>query len=154
MTTSVSGFGDIPETSVVIRPPGQSYTCKEHAASLNIQNDVSVDIAFVHLDGGFFPDGNACDFSISSQAQPPYGFLLELKGKDIPHAVEQLGQTLERLKNGGIQVCYRKAAVVSSGFRMPSGMWQKCQTRFFAAHRVHLRRHSNNAKITFSQASG
>ena len=95
----VSGFGALPVSIVTIRKLGQTYTCQEKQASLKVQNDVQSDIAFVKLDKGYYPEGNACDYSISSQMESPVGFLLELKGRDMEHAVEQLGNTLQRLRN-------------------------------------------------------
>ena len=90
-TVDVNGFGKLPTLIVTMRKPGQSYTCHEEQASLNVQNDISADIAFVKLDKGYYPEGNACDYSISSLTECPVGFLLELKGRDMEHAVEQLG---------------------------------------------------------------
>jgi len=127
-------------------------TGKENRASLTVLNDVSSDIAFVRLDCGIYSDGNSCDFSISSQTLPPCGFLLELKGRDMHHAIEQLACTLNRLKKNDITVIYKEASVVSSGAqKIPSGKWQKCQKQFFTVNRIRLSHYPNNAKILFSK---
>ena len=150
-TIDVSGFGTLAEPIVTIRKTGQSYTCQEEQASLNVQNDVSFDIAFVKLAKGYYW-GNACDFSISYQKESPIGFLLELKGRDMEHAVEQLGTTLARLKMDGVGVQYREASIVASGAqKIPTAKWQKLQQRFFNANRVRLNRYSNNGKVLFSK---
>ena len=150
-TIEVSGFGKLSASIVTIRKPGQSYTCHEEQASLNVKNDVLSDIAFVKLDKGYYPEGNACDYSISSQTESPVGFLLELKGRDMAHAVEQLGTTLVRLKTDGVGVQYRKASVVASGAqKIPTAKWQILQQRFIRTYRVRLNRYSNNEKISFS----
>ena len=151
-TIDVSGFGTLSVSIVTIRQPGQSYTCHEQQASLNVQNDISADIAFVKLDKGYYPNGNACDYSISSQTESPVGFLLELKGRDMAHAVEQLGTTLARLKMDGVGVQYREASVVASGAqKIPTATWQKLQQRFIKAYRVCLNRYSNNGTVLFSK---
>ena len=151
-TIDVSGFGKLPVTIVTIRKPKQSYTCQENQASLNVQNDVSSDIAFVKLDKGYYPEGNACDFSISAQTVQPKGFLLELKGCHMEEAVEQLRNTLQRLRNSGVTVLYREAAVVSSGAqKLPTAKWQIAQQQFFKANNVRLTRYSNNGKILLSK---
>ncbi len=150
-TIEVSGFGKLSASIVTIRKSGQSYTCHEEQAYINVQNDVSFDIAFVKLDKGYYK-GNACDFSISSQTECPIGFLLELKGRDMEHAVEQLGTTLARLKMDGVGVQYREASVVASGAKkIPSATWQLYQQKFFKANRVRLNRYSNNGKVLFSK---
>ena len=151
-TIDVSGFGKLPVSIVTIRKPGQSYTCQESQASVNVQNDVSCEIVFIKLDKGYYPAGNACDFSISAQTVQPKGFLLELKGRDMEHAVEQLSITLQRLKRDGVAVLYREAAVVSSGAqKIPSAKWQIAQQQFLKANEVRLTRYSNNGKTLFSK---
>ena len=151
-TIEVSGFGKLSASIVTIRKPGQSYTCHEEQASLNVKNDVLSDIAFVKLDKGYYPEGNACDYSISSQTESPVGFLLELKGRDMAHAVEQLGTTLARLKTDGVGVQYHEASVVASGAqKIPTAKWQILQQRFIRTYRVRLNRYSNNEMISFSK---
>ena len=151
-TIDVSGFGMLPELIVTIRKLGKSFTCQEKQASLNVQNDVTADIAFVKLDKGYYPDGNACDYSISSQTEIPVGFLLELKGRNMEHAVEQLANTLQRLRSSGVTVLYREASVVASGAqKIPTAKWQKLQQSFIRAYGVRLNRYSNNGKVFFSK---
>ena len=148
----VSGFGTLSLLFVDIRKPGQSYTCHEEHASLNVQNDILHDIAFVKLDKGYYPDGNACDYSISSQTESPVGFLLELKGRNMEHAVEQLGNTLQRLWSSGVTVLYREASVVASGAgKIPTAKWQILQQRFIKAYRVRLNRYANKGTVLFSK---
>jgi hypothetical protein len=151
-TIEVSGFGKLSASIVTIRKPGRSYTCQEEQASLNVHNDISFDIAFVKLDKGFYLEGNACDFSISFQKKSHVGFLLELKGRDMEHAVGQLGTTLARLKMDGVGVQYREASVVASGAKkIPSATWQILQQKFFKANKVRLSRYLNNGKVLFSK---
>lgn len=148
----VSGFGTLAVSIVTVRKTGQSYTCKEEQASLNVQNDILSDIAFVKLDKGYYLEGNACDFSISSQTKSPVGFLLELKGRDMEHAVEQLDIALKRLKTDGVGIQYREASIVASGAqKIPTAKWQKLQQKFFKANKVCLNRYSNNGKALFSK---
>ena len=148
----VNGFGMLSVSIVTIRNPGQSYTCQERKASLNVQNDISSDIAFVKMDKGYYPEGNACDYSISAQTESPVGFLLELKGRNMKHAVEQLGNTLQRLRSSGVTVLYREASVIASGAqKIPTAEWQKLQQGFLKANRVCLNRYSNNGTVSFSQ---
>ncbi|MBQ7177390.1 MAG: hypothetical protein IJS08_08250 [Victivallales bacterium] len=151
----VNGFGTLSMSIVTLRKPGQSYTCQEQKASLNVQNDVLSDIAFVKLDKGYYPEGNACDYSISAQTESPVGFLLELKGRKMEHAVKQLGNTLRRLRCSGVTVLYREASVVASGAqKIPTAKWQKLQQGFFNANRVRLNRYSNNGTVLFSKTIG
>ena len=144
MGIEISGLGEVQEDFVVIRRTGQSYACREKRASLTIVNDSDSDIAFVRLDGGISPNGDVCDYSISMR-DVPRGFILELKGRDIHHAVEQLCKTLRKLS-----FHYAKAIVVSSGAqKIPTGEWQKVQKTFFSSNQVPLGRFPNNAHVPF-----
>ena len=120
----VYGFGKLLDAIVTIRPTGQSYKCREKRASLTVGNDCDSEIAFVRLDKGFYPEGNACDYSITAQKASPYGFLLELKGRHMKDAINQLSNTLSRLMTDARNVCYRQVCVISSGaqkFRLQTG---------------------------------
>lgn len=140
----VSGLGGVQDNFVVIRQTGQSYSCREKRAYVTIINDTSSDIAFVRLDGGMFPNGDVCDYSVSMR-ELPRGFLLELKGRDMYHAVEQLCKTLKKLS-----FRYAKAIVVSSGAqKIPTGEWQKVQKTFFSSNRVPLGRFPNHSHVNF-----
>ena len=138
------GIGKIRNDHVVMRKMGQSYTCREKRASLTIENDSSSEVAFVRLDGGFFPAGDACDYSVSIRDEQR-GFLLELKGRNMRHAIEQLCRTLKKLS-----LRYAKAIVVSSGAqKIPTGEWQKSQKLFFSSNGVVLVRYPNNTRVSF-----
>lgn len=149
----VSGFGELSNDIVYERMHGQSYTCSEKRASLNVVNDLARPVVFVRLDGGYFPNGGSCDFSISLQMQPPVGFLLELKGRDMDHAIEQLRCALKKLKQTEVSVRYQKAYVVSSGAsKIPSAGWSIRQRRFLNETGVRLGRYQNNTSVDFSEA--
>ena len=148
----VNGFGKISLACLAVRSQGQSFSCGEKRASLTVENDEATDIVFVRLDGGYYPEGNSCDYSVSSQSNSPQGFLLELKGRHTEHAVTQLGNALKRLKADGVGVLYRAALVVSSGGgKIPSGDWQKLQKQFISMYKVLLKRYPNNARVLFSE---
>lgn len=76
---------------------------KENPVSYNIKNSNKCQVYQYLLDKGIIPaevtDINRCDqiveFEISSDSQIVY--LVELKGKDIPHAFEQLVSTIRLL---------------------------------------------------------
>lgn len=149
---NVYGFGQLQDDIVAVRTLEQSYTCREKRAMLTIVNDSREDVAFVRLDGGFYPDGNACDYSISNQMARSHGFLLELKGRHMNDAIGQLANTLLRLKVDTVDVCYRQACVVSSGAqKIPSGGWEKVQHAFWKQHHVRLVRYPNHSQIEFSK---
>lgn len=140
----VAGLGVLDDTIVVLRSSGQSYTCKERRTSLTVKNDDLSEIAFVRLDHGLFPEGNVSDYSISLR-EVPRGFILELKGRHMYHAIEQLGRSLKK-----VSLHCSMAVVVSSGAqKIPTGEWQKAQRKFLADNHVRLCRFPNNAQVTF-----
>ena len=140
---AVPGFGMVEATAVVIRHRNQSYTFRENNASLNVLNDLSDTAYYIRLDGGFFPEGDACDYSgaalVGNDIQ---GFLLELKGSHEEDAFGQLAKTLNRLNaHPAVSVHFRTAIVVSCGAAlMPSVKFQKQQKSFLKQNRIPLRR--------------
>lgn len=141
---NIVGLGEVSEDIVVLRQKGQSYTCREQRASLTVENNDESELAFVKLDGGLFPDGDVCDYSVSLRYVQK-GFILELKGRDMSHAVDQLCKTLKKLT-----IKYAKAVVVSSGAgKIPTGEWQKKQKAFFSRNHVPLGRFPNNSRERF-----
>ena len=149
----VVGFGELDDRIAVLRKPGQSFTCREQRAAVNVQNDADCDIAFVRVDGGYFPEGNSCDFSVSTQTEMPFGLLIELKGRKVEHAMEQLERTILRLRDCGASVSYRMAAVVSSGCsKMPSARWEKAVKLFWSRTGVRLGRFANCSSVLFLKA--
>lgn len=151
----VKGFGMLSTEFVSLRSPGQSFTCSEMHAGVNVTNDAEFDIAFVRLDGGYFDDGNSCDYSVSSNTDDSSGMLIELKGRHVDHALEQLCATIDRLRKRMVSVRYKLAAVVSSGgSKMPSADWQKKQKAFLSETGVRLGRFLNHSKISFLTVVG
>ena len=147
------GFGEFDDRIAVLRKPGQSFTCREQRAAVNVQNDADFDIAFVRIDGGYFPEGDSCDYSVSAQTEMPLGLLIELKGRDVEHAMEQLERTIFRLRERGVCVRYRLAAVVSSGCaKMPSARWEKAVKLFWSRTGVRLGRFANCSSVSFFKA--
>lgn len=148
----VYGFGKLLDAIVTVRPTGLSYKCREKRAALTVGNDCDSEIAFVRLDKGFYPEGNACDYSITAQKASPYGFLLELKGRHMKDAINQLSNTLSRLKTDARNVCYHQVCVISSGAqKIPSADWEKFQQAFLRKHHVRLVRSPNNSCVDFSK---
>jgi len=152
---SVTGFPyALHETIVGFRSPGQSKTCLEKGSKLAVQNDSACDLVFVKLDGGFFRDGNSCDYSVSQQLESPRGMLVELKGADAYHAVEQLSCTLGRLSSSGVTVVYTTATVASRrGNNIPSAEWSK-RVKKFKVRGVDLIRRGSNPNVFASEVFG
>lgn len=149
----VVGFGDLPDEVVVLRSIGQTYTCTEKRAHLTVVADRGA-LAFVKLDKGFFPDGNACDYSVSEnegeKGHTANGVLVELKGRHREDAITQFQRTLNQLKTRAIKVEYMNVAIVSSGAAIPSANRQKLTLKI---QRMGLRLHclSAGAKTSFSK---
>lgn len=68
----------------------------------------------IKVDGCQITDGIRCDYLILDHCHNEY--FVELKGKDLPHAVEQLEASIQQLSAPTIQL--KKAIIVSS--RNPS----------------------------------
>ena len=143
---AVPGFGSVDAGFVEMRNPGQSITCHEHKAAITIQNDC-LDVAFiVKLDGGFFPNGDSCDYSCSTSiSNVDTGFLLELKGRHLSDTIRQLAKTLVALRTR-CSVLYRKAVIVAKGRQMmTAAKFQKQQKTFYRDYHTPLTRISSGA---------
>ena len=139
----VPGFGVIAADFVVIRQTNQSYTFQENKTSLNVRNDLLSQAYYIRLDGGFFPEGDACDYCGSALVGgDSQGFLLELKGSHEKDAPEQLAKTLKRLnEHPDVSVHFHTTIVVSCGAAlMPSEKFQKQQKSFLKQNHIPLKR--------------
>lgn len=75
-------------------------SCEERNKRYNLVNDRRHVIALFHVDGGMIcsePNTCKCDFLyIIYDPETPTAIFVELKGKDIRHAVRQIEETIDR----------------------------------------------------------
>lgn len=133
---------ELPRSKCIVREMQQSYTCAERATAINIKNDTHDKVLFIELDGGLFR-GNACDWGVCDE-EYVVGSLIELKGRDVEHAIQQLKTTCTRLRNeftGVPQI--RRAYIVSRQNHISSG-WQNFVKKFRKDTGVRLERCKSN----------
>ena len=121
-TMRVPGLGDVEGCFVESRGNGQSITCAEKRSSLSILNDCPNVAYFVKLDHGYFPQGDACDYCISTLN----------KLRQIPSVLMHF---------------HTAVFVPSGGSLMPSAEFQKYQQHFRKQTNIRLLRlhnHSNH----------
>lgn len=96
------------------------------------------------VDGCQITEGTKCDFLVVDHKKNEY--FVELKGKDIPHAIEQLESTIKQLSaTGGIQ---RKAIIVTSRHPSNDTSIQRAKAMFKKKYKVDLL--SKNIRIEIS----
>lgn len=73
---------------------------KENRREFIIENHSNFKINKVRVDGCYITDGSRCDYlvEIINSSSIERVFYIELKGKDIEHAIEQLENTLKYCK--------------------------------------------------------
>lgn len=89
----------------------------------------------VIVDGCQITDGVKCDYLILDHCRNEY--FVELKGKDLPHAIEQLEATIQQLSDKN-SIVKKKAIIVSS--RNPSNdtSLQRAQKEFKKKYNTEL----------------
>lgn len=97
---------------IVYRDFRPQAVCEEKGKRYNLINDKHCQIALFHMDGGIICDEQnmpKCDFLFVVYDQAcPTAIFVELKGKDIKHAVNQLKASVDRY--GGVldrRICAR-----------------------------------------------
>ncbi len=85
---------------IVYKDFRQQATCEERNKRYNLINDRNCKIALFHMDGGIVrneKDEQKCDYLyIVHDQKCPTAIFVELKGKNIHHAVEQLRASINR----------------------------------------------------------
>jgi len=92
----------------------KNIVVKENGREFRIKNSSNIEINRVKVDGCFIKSGNRCDylFEVLSKSRVLY---IELKGKDIQHALEQIDATIKHCKDihkNFIKECYIVASRV------------------------------------------
>lgn len=77
----------------------KNVTCEERKKRYNLENDKAFEIAVYHVDGGIVvnePNTAKCDYLyvVKDNIQPT-AIMVELKGRDICHALEQLSNSIK-----------------------------------------------------------
>lgn len=76
----------------------KNVTCEERKKRYNLENDKVLEVAVYHVDGGIVinePDVAKCDYLyVVKDSIQPTVIMIELKGKDIHHALEQLNNSV------------------------------------------------------------
>ncbi|MBS6240565.1 MAG: hypothetical protein KH897_19885 [Bacteroides sp.] len=86
------------------------------------------------VDGCQITEGTRCDFLVLDQQKNEY--FVELKGKDIPHAIEQLEATIKQLSSSaGLQ---KTAIIVSSRHPSNDTSIQRAKVLFKKKYKVDL----------------
>lgn len=127
------------DTQRIIRARGESYTCVERSVAINIENTTHQKVFFIKMDGGLF-QGNACDWGVCDDVYS-VGALVELKGGDITHAIQQLKRTNTRLKTEFMNSPRIKSAyVVCHKNHLQSTSWQQAAAKFYNETGMRLER--------------
>ena len=144
----------LAEEDLIVRSPRQSNTCIEGRVSLAISNDTVNNMLCIRLDGGLYPKGDICDWLIIGilGARDVRGALIELKGRHVEKAIEQLEKTIGKLKNrlNNCMPNLQTAIVVSRGGKIPMSTWQIKQRHFIKTYHVKLTRESNGSTKVLS----
>ena len=87
---------------IVLSDTRKEIKCTEKGKSYYYFNDSERKVILHHMDGGVISDSSQkkCDYLLSiSNNKDIIAILLELKGKDIWHALEQISVTLDTFNN-------------------------------------------------------
>ena len=98
----------------------------------------------ITVDGCQITEGVKCDYLILDHCQNEY--FVELKGKDLPHAVEQLEASIQQLSNKSSNI-KRQAIIVSSRNPPSDTTVQRAKKEFKKKYNVELATKNVQAEI-------
>jgi len=111
----------------------------ENKRVFKIVNNTANNINKVQVDGCFIIDGAKCDwlFEITQNDMISNVFYVELKGSDIPHAIEQLEATIQHCKP--LHNKYKKESyIVASKFPKSGTSSQVLKKKFLSKNKIQL----------------
>ncbi|KAA6322012.1 hypothetical protein EZS27_028406, partial [termite gut metagenome] len=116
----------------------------EQNSEFRLNNPGRKEIICVKVDGCAIKDGIRCDWMIIDSGVEHY---IELKGRDVTHALEQLKQSIQRLSNDPAKEI-KFAFVVSTRCPLSGTDVQKMQKMFKDEFKANLT--IKNSPFTFS----
>ena len=123
-------------------------TVSEKGRKFTIQNSSSLEINKVKVDGCYITSGNKCDYLFEIiNKNIIQVFYVELKGKDIEHAIKQLTATVAHCKLIHKEIkkeCY----IVASRVPKSSTSTQNLKKEFKKKHKIQLFIDTTVKKVT------
>jgi len=127
--------------SCTVETTDKLLVLEENKRKCVFSNPGSQVLTKIIVDGCQITEGTRCDFLVFDQQKNEY--FVELKGKDIPHAIEQLESTIKQLSSStGLQ---KTAIIVSSRHPSNDTSIQRAKMLFKKKYKVDLI--SKNIKI-------
>ena len=93
----------------------------EKGKTYRMANNSKYHVTKIHVDGGVFVQTLSCDFLFLTHSfdnkvfSNHAAFLVELKGKDVKHAVDQIGNTIKLMKFADNEFVLNARIVASKG---------------------------------------
>ncbi len=107
--------------------------CKERKRKIVFYNNNEREVEKIKVDGCQITEGERCDYLVHFHL---YQNFIELKGEDIPRAIEQLKASMQQLKQRGRRIkCY----IISSRSPLSSAAIQKIQLQFYKRYQAELK---------------
>ena len=128
---------DHPDVCVEVEDTRSNIKCEEKGKSYVLQNPNREKVLLYKIDGGvivqdatFLPETCKCDYMFTNKERMVV--LVELKGKDVSHALDQIDGTLDIFKQffKSCSVVYGRAVVASATPRLAATpqftkLWKK-----------------------------
>lgn len=134
--------GYVPEQDWMIR---KVLSTVEKGQKYRLEGIEGMNSVVFQVDGKIIATGSKCDKLVivekDAGSKKEVGILVELKGKDVMHAVDQLEATLKYGLLKHSNVCTKKARIVASAFPSSSGNLtvEKAKVRFLKNYHCELK---------------
>lgn len=145
----ISANGFVPEQPLILR---ETISVKEKGKKYTLTLNPKKECVAYHVDGVILKNGNRCDKLIVAR----YGdgkeaaVFVELKGRNISHAIDQLEATLKQEIFKHRNIAKRKACIVGQGIPRNTGnsVVEKAKIRFNKMYNCQLRAFSSTSNDT------
>lgn len=118
-----------------IETTNKVFVLEENKRKCVFANPQSRTLIRIVVDGCQITEGTRCDFLVLDHQKNEY--FIELKGKDIPHAIEQLEETIKQLSNSATDT-QKTAIIVTSRHPSSDTSIQRAKAFFKKKYKVDL----------------
>lgn len=123
-------------------------TVEEHKRKCVFLNPERCPLTLIHVDGCQITEGARCDYLVLDHLRNEY--FIELKGKDLPHAVEQLEASIRQLSSVNAKV-KKSAYIVASRHPSNDTSIQRAKAAFKKKYQVELMSKNTLIKTTIKK---
>ena len=122
---------------------------KKCRSQIVFQNDTRREILVITVDNCAIKEGDRCDYLITDSGGNPTEHYVELKGRNVKHAVEQIKATIEKLSRDSRKLL-KNCWIICTQNPLDNTQVQRFKVKFFKDYNAILKIHRLNHIVKLS----